>query len=51
MAPHQLYQKSGRQRVRMKDGTKVVAGNAEITAVPQDTTPESWATNRRPSKG
>lgn len=36
MAPHELYQKSGRLRVRMEDGTKVVAGNAETTAVPQD---------------
>ena len=51
MAPHQLYQQSGRLRVRMEDGTEVEAGNAETTAVPQDTTPGSWATNRRPNKG
>jgi hypothetical protein len=48
MAPHQLYQQSGRLRVRMEDGTEVEAGNTETTAVPQDTTPGSWATNRRP---
>jgi hypothetical protein len=52
MAPHQQYQLSGRLRVRMEDGTEVEAGHAEITAVPQDTTPGSWATNRwRPNKG
>ena len=33
MAPHQLYQQSGRPRVRMEDGTEVEAGNAETTAV------------------
>jgi len=37
MAPHQLYQQSGRLRVRMEDGTEIEAGNAETTAVPQDT--------------
>ena len=51
MAPHQLYQQSGRLRVRMEDGTEVEAGNAETTAVPQDTTPGLWATNRRPNLG
>jgi hypothetical protein len=51
MAPHQQYQQSGRLRVRMEDDTEVEAGQAEITAVPQDTTPGSWATNRRPNKG
>jgi hypothetical protein len=39
MAPHQQYQQSGPLRVRMEYGTKIVAGNAETTAVPQDTTP------------
>jgi hypothetical protein len=28
MAPHQLYQQSGRLRVRMEDGTEAAAGNA-----------------------
>jgi hypothetical protein len=51
MAPHQQYQLKGRLRVRMEDGTEIEAGNAEITAVPQDTTPGSWATNRWPNKG
>jgi hypothetical protein len=48
MAPHQLYQQSGRLRVRMEDGTEVEAGNAETAAVPQVTTPGLWATDRRP---
>lgn len=43
MAPHQQYQQSGRLRVRMEDGTEVEAGHAETAAVPQDTTPGSWA--------
>jgi hypothetical protein len=42
MAPHQQYQQSGRLRVRMEDGTKVLAGNAETTAVPQD----AWVSRR-----
>ena len=33
MAPHQLYQQSGRLRVRMEDGIDIEAGNAETTAV------------------
>jgi hypothetical protein len=52
MAPHQQYQQSGPLRVRMEDGTEIEAGNAETTAVPEDTTPGSWPTNRwRPTKG
>jgi hypothetical protein len=35
MTPHQLYQQSGRLRVRMEDGIEVEAGNAETTAVPR----------------
>jgi hypothetical protein len=52
MAPHQQYQLKGRLRVRIEDGTELKAGHPETTAVPQDTTPGSWATNRwRPNKG
>jgi hypothetical protein len=43
-----VSQQSVRLRFHMEDGTMVEAGKA--ATVPQDTTPGSWATNRRPNK-